>query len=72
MTKQEAIIILTAEKDLILFDFITGETVTPEELKCKDEDMYKGYEAIEIAIRALHFSIQAEKWLKEDREEEEK
>lgn len=72
MTKQEAIIILTAEKDLTLFDFITGETVTLEELKCKDEDAYKIYKAKELAIRALHFSIQAEKWLKEDREEEKK
>lgn len=72
MTKQEAIIILTAEKDLTLFDFITGETVTPEELKCKDEDMYKVYEAIELAIRALHFSIQIKKWLGEDEEENKK
>lgn len=72
MTKQEAIIELTADMKLILFDPITGETVTPEELKYKSEETYKIYKAEEIAIRALHFSIQAEKWLKEDREEEEK
>lgn len=72
MTKQEAIVILTAQKDLTLFDFITGETVTPEELKCKDEDAYKCYKAEELAIRALHFSIQAERWLKEDEEKNKK
>lgn len=72
MTKQEAIIELTADMKLTLFDPVTGEVVTPEELKCKSEEAYKIYKAEEIAIRALHFSIRAERWLQEDEEENRK
>lgn len=71
MTKQEAIVILQIEKDLSLFDSATGEVKTLEELKFNDKKGYEYYEAMEIAIKALNFAIQIERWYKKDKEEKE-
>lgn len=72
MTKQEAVMVLTSYKYMLLFDWHEDEKITPEELKQECPKAYELYSSMETAIRALHFSMRAEKWLKEDEEENRK
>lgn len=72
MTKQEAVMVLTSYKYMLLSDWHDDEEITPEKLKQECLKAYELYSSIDVAIRALHFSIRAEKWLKEDEEENRK
>ncbi len=53
MTEKEAIQQLAFDREMILFDALTGETIEPEMLKLFNEDNYKTYMADELAIKAL-------------------
>lgn len=53
MTEKEAIKQLEFDREMILFDPLTGETIEPEMLKLINEDNYKTYIADEMAIKAL-------------------
>lgn len=53
MTEKEAIQQLEFDREMILFDASTGETIEPEILKLLNEDNYKTYVADELAIKAL-------------------
>ena len=53
MTEKEAIQQLEFDREMILFDPLTGETIEPEMLKLFNEDNYKTYIADELAIKAL-------------------
>jgi len=53
MTIEEAIQQLEFDREMILFDPTTGETITPEVLKIGNQDNYRTYLADEMAIEAL-------------------
>ncbi|OUQ43036.1 hypothetical protein B5E64_15335 [Drancourtella sp. An12] len=53
MTIEEAIQQLEFDREMILFDLTTGETITPEVLKIGNQDNYRTYLADEMAIEAL-------------------
>lgn len=53
MTIEEAIQQLEFDREMILFDLTTGETITPEVLKIGNQDNYRTYLADEMAFEAL-------------------
>lgn len=53
MTIEEAIQQLEFDREMILFDPTTGETITPEVLKIGNQGNYRTYLADEMAIEAL-------------------
>lgn len=53
MTEQMAIQQLNFDMEMIRFDPYTGETLTLEQIKARNEDNYKTYIADEMAITAL-------------------
>ena len=53
MTIEEAIQQSEFDREMILFDPTTGETITPEVLKIGNQDNYRTYLADEMAIEAL-------------------
>lgn len=53
MTPEEAIQQLEFDRDMILFDSLTGEEITPEILKLINKENYLTYIADGIAIEAL-------------------
>lgn len=57
MTEKEAIERLVFDIDMILFDPNTGETLTKEQVKIRNEDNYNTLLADEVAISALNLRI---------------
>ena len=53
MKENEAIVQLNFDMEMIRFNPDTGETLTLEEIKARNEDNYKTYLADELAITAL-------------------
>ena len=53
MTDNEAIVQLNFDMEMIRFNPETGETLTLEQIKARNEDNYKTYLADEMAITAL-------------------
>lgn len=57
MTEIQAIIQLSFDMEMIIFEPSTGEKMTLEQVKARNEHNYKSYIANEIAINALKKQI---------------
>lgn len=64
MTKKEAIIQLNFDMEMIRFNPDTGENLTLEQIKARNNDNYKTYIADEMAITALTHVMDLEMDLK--------